>query len=88
MGNATIIARMSDLVFRFEAGDLTATQLEAKFEQYLSALEGIRSRTVHDARQLTYELVCANAEEGEPDAQIAVPTVLQKLRSFLGTLPT
>jgi hypothetical protein len=87
MSNAAVIARMSDLVSRFEAGDLTATQLETQFEQHLSSLEGIRSRTVHDARQLTYELVCASADAGEPDAQMAVPTVLQKLRSFLGTLP-
>jgi hypothetical protein len=88
MGNVTVIARMSELISRFEAGALTATELEAQFEHHLSALEGIRSPTVDDARRLTYELVCADAEEGEPDARMTVPTVLLKLRRFLEALPT
>jgi hypothetical protein len=68
--------------------DSRAEQVERQFESHLSALERIQSPSVSEARTLTYELVRACAEEGEPDAQLDRATVLGKLRRFLASLPT
>ena len=86
MTNANVIGRIVQLLERFERGEMSATALDDQIEDYVSALEGLRSKHITECRSLSARLVKASfTDEGYPGEDKAV--VLSEFKSWIGTLP-
>jgi hypothetical protein len=81
---------MHDLLHRYEAGQLSALEVETAIESHMSALEGIDSQIVHRSRHLSYRLVASETSQDERELFNCedVSTVLADIRKFLDSLPT
>ena len=84
MTNTSVITRIDELLDRYESGRATVWDVESQFEMHLTALEGLSSRQVDQARDLVHRLVLASMEE-TPSA--APAEALDHLRSFVRDLP-
>jgi hypothetical protein len=79
---------MHELIDRFEARELSATEVENAIESHVQALEGIDLKAIHEARHLCYRLVVSDLTEIERELVDGeeVSTVLKAFRHFLDSL--
>lgn len=89
VSNKNLVQRMHILLDRFEAQELSTTDVENAIEHHMQALEGIDLEATHRARRLCHQLVSSDLSEAERELIDCeeVSHVLIEFRHFLDALP-